>query len=86
MTKKIIALFLAFSFVLSVVGCTKYAKQEEIQQLNNLKAEVEQLEKEIKAKEQEKASLQNEISQKDQKLKELQAEKEKVQQRLQQQK
>jgi outer membrane murein-binding lipoprotein Lpp len=86
MTKKIISLFLVFSFVISVVGCTKYAKQEEIQQLNNLKAEVEQLEKEIKAKEQEKVSLQNELSQKDQKLKELQAEKEKVQQRLQQQK
>jgi hypothetical protein len=33
MTKKIISLFLVFSFVISVVGCTKYAKQEEIQQL-----------------------------------------------------
>ena len=84
MPRKIISLFLLFSFVISFVGCTKYAKQEEIQQLNNLKAEVEQLEKEIKAKEQEKASLQNEISQRDQKLKELQSEKEKVQQRLQQ--
>ncbi|MFN3134241.1 MAG: hypothetical protein ACK44H_01580 [Candidatus Kryptonium sp.] len=84
MTKKLASILLIFLFALFSAGCTKYAKDEEIQQLNNLKAEVEQLEKEIKAKEQEKAALQNEIAQKDQKLKELQAEKEKVQQRLQQ--
>ncbi len=82
MTKKIVSSLLILLFVIFSAGCTKYAKDEEIQQLNSLKAEVEQLEKEIKAKEQEKASLQNEIAQKDQKLKELQAEKEKVQQRL----
>jgi len=84
MMKKVGSILLISLFVIFVAGCTKYAKDEEIQQLNNLKAEVEQLEKEIKAKEQEKAALQNEISQKDQKLKELQSEKEKVQQRLQQ--
>jgi len=82
--KKFASFLLISFFILLISGCTKYAKDEEIQQLNNLKAETEQLEKEIKAKEQEKASLQNEIAQKDQKLKELQAEKEKVQQRLQQ--
>ncbi len=82
--RKIFSLFLIFSFLFFIAGCTRYAKDEEIQQLNNLKAEVEQLEKEIKAKEQEKAALQNEISQKDKKLQELEAEKAKVQQRLQQ--
>lgn len=82
--KKITSLLLVFSFIIFIAGCTKYAKEQEIQQLNNLKAEVEQLDKEIKAKEQEKASLQNEISQKDKKLQELEAEKAKVQQRLQQ--
>lgn len=81
--KKIVSFLLISSFILSIAGCTKYAKEQEIQQLNNLKAETEQLEKEIKAKEQEKAALQNEISEKDKKLKELEAEKEKVQQRLQ---
>ncbi len=84
MMKKVSSLLLVFLFIISIVGCTRYAKDEEIQQLNNLKAETEQLEKEIKAKEQEKSALQNGISQKDQKLKELQTEKEKVQQRLQQ--
>lgn len=84
--KRFASILLVSLFVLSIAGCTKYAKDEEIQQLNNLKAETEQLEKEIKAKEQEKAALQKEIQEKDQKLKELQAEKEKVQQRLQQQK
>ncbi len=82
--KKIIPFLLVFSLVLSIAGCTKYASDKELQQLNELKAEVEQLEKEIKAKEQEKASLQNEISEKDKKLQELEAEKAKVQQRLQQ--
>ena len=84
MMKKFASILLIFFFAIFSAVCTKYAKDEEIQQLNNLKAETEQLEKEIKAKEQEKAALQNEIAQKDQKLKELQAEKEKVQQRLQQ--
>lgn len=86
MMKKIASLLLISLFVFFIAGCTKYAKDEEIQQLNNLKAETEQLDKEIKAKEQEKAALQKEIQEKDQKLKELQAEKEKIQQRLQQQK
>ncbi len=86
MMKKIVSLLLIPLFVFFIAGCTKYAKDEEIQQLNNLKAETEQLDKEIKAKEQEKAALQKEIQEKDQKLKELQAEKEKIQQRLQQQK
>ncbi|MEN3038153.1 MAG: hypothetical protein ABDI07_03215 [Candidatus Kryptonium sp.] len=84
MKRKLASILLMSLFVFFVVGCTRYAKEEEIQQLNNLKAETEQLEKEIRAKEQEKAALQKEISQKDQQLKELQAEKEKVQQRLQQ--
>lgn len=84
--KKTLTIALISLFVLFISGCTKYAKDEEIQQLNNLKAETEQLEKEIKAKEQEKAALQNEVSQKDKKLKELEAEKEKVKQRLQQMK
>lgn len=69
MMRKTAVVLLIFLFAIFSAGCTKYAKDEEIQQLNNLKAEVEQLDKEIKAKEQEKASLQNEISQKDQKLK-----------------
>lgn len=86
MKKRIVSTLLISLFIFFVAGCTRYAKEEEIQQLNNLKAETEQLEREIRAKEQEKASLQREISEKDQKLKELQSEKEKVQQRLQQMK
>jgi outer membrane murein-binding lipoprotein Lpp len=82
--KKIISLLLVLSFSLSIAGCTKYASDKELQQLNELKAEVEQLEKEIKAKEQEKTSIQNEISVKDKRLQELETEKAKVQQRLQQ--
>ncbi|CUT04136.1 hypothetical protein [Candidatus Kryptobacter tengchongensis] len=41
MMKKVGSILLISLFVIFVAGCTKYAKDEEIQQLNNLKAEVE---------------------------------------------
>ena len=83
--RKLVSLFLVSIFALGLIGCTKYASQEELQQLNNLKSEVSQLEKEIKSKEQEKAKLQKEIADRDAKIKKLQEEKEKVQKRLQNQ-
>jgi septal ring factor EnvC (AmiA/AmiB activator) len=83
--KKILIVLLTGVFILILSGCTKYASEEEMQQLENLKTEVSQLEKEIQAKEQEKASLQREISERDKKIRELQAEKERVQKRLQEQ-
>ncbi len=58
------ALLVAISFV----GCSNKPSEEEMQQLNNLRAEVNALEKEISAREAEKAALLRSISEKQQKL------------------
>jgi septal ring factor EnvC (AmiA/AmiB activator) len=53
----------------SLVGCGGGVDEEQMQALNNLKAEVESLQSQVKAKEDEKASLQRQISDKDAKIK-----------------
>jgi len=45
-----------------LVGCGGGVDEEQMEQLNNLKAEVESLQSQVKAKEDEKASLQKQIS------------------------
>ena len=55
-----------------IVGCGGGVDEEQMQALNNLKAEVESLQNQVKAKEDEKASLQKQISDKDAKLKKCQ--------------
>jgi septal ring factor EnvC (AmiA/AmiB activator) len=52
-----------------IVGCGGGVDEEQMQMLNNLKAEVESLNAQVKAKEDEKASLQKQISDKDAKIK-----------------
>lgn len=52
-----------------LIGCGGGVDEEQMQALNNLKAEVESLQSQVKAKEDEKASLQKQISDKDAKLK-----------------
>jgi septal ring factor EnvC (AmiA/AmiB activator) len=56
-------------FVGGLVGCGGGVDEEQMQALNNLKAEVESLQSQVRAKEDEKASLQKQISDKDAKLK-----------------
>jgi len=53
-------------------GCGGGVDEEQMAALNNLKAEVESLQGQVKAKEDEKASLQKQISDKDAKLKKCQ--------------
>ncbi len=60
------ALFAGSSFM---VGCGGGVDEEQMKALNDLKAEVESLRSQVKAKEDEKASLQKQISDKDAKLK-----------------
>jgi peptidoglycan hydrolase CwlO-like protein len=64
-------LLIATMFVGStmMVGCGGGVDEEQMAALNNLKAEVESLQGQVKAKEDEKASLQKQISDKDAKLK-----------------
>ena len=45
-----------------LIGCGGGVDEEQMQQLNNLKAEVESLQSQVKAKEDEKASLEKKIS------------------------
>jgi len=59
-------------FVSGLVGCGGGVDEEQMQALNNLKAEVESLQSQVRAKEDEKASLQKQISDKDAKLKKCQ--------------
>lgn len=59
----------AFVSSVALVGCGGGVDEEQMAALNNLKAEVESLNSQVKAKEDEKASLQKQISDKDAKLK-----------------
>ncbi|MBP8975168.1 MAG: hypothetical protein KBG83_00480 [Bacteroidetes bacterium] len=52
----------------SFVGCSNKPSKEQMQQLNNLKAEVSSLEKEVSAREAEKAALLRSISEKQEQL------------------
>ncbi len=52
-----------------LVGCGGGVDEEQMAALNNLKAEVESLQGQVKAKEDEKASLQKQISDKEAKIK-----------------
>lgn len=62
------ALVFALSFALGVVGCARSPDEEEMRQLNDLKAEVESLEQEISAKEKEKEGLQQQLAEKNNRL------------------
>ena len=67
----------------SFVGCSSKPSDEEMQQLNDLKAEVTSLEKGIAARESEKAALLKSIAEKDAQLVQCAKDKEALQQRLQ---
>ena len=67
----------------SFVGCSSKSSNEEMQQLNDLKATVTSLEKGIAARESEKAALLKSIADKDAQLVQCTKDKEALQQRLQ---
>ena len=70
--RKMLYMFLVAAFLTGstmIVGCGGGVDEEQMQALNNLKAEVESLQSQVRAKEDEKASLQKQISDKDAKLK-----------------
>ncbi len=64
-------------------GCTSRASEDEMKQLNDLKAEVASLNKDISQKERDKATLEREVSEKDAKLQQSTKDKEVVKSRLQ---
>jgi septal ring factor EnvC (AmiA/AmiB activator) len=70
--RSMIYIFLAAAMLAGssmMIGCGGGVDEEQMQALNNLKAEVESLQSQVKAKEDEKASLQKQISDKDAKIK-----------------
>jgi septal ring factor EnvC (AmiA/AmiB activator) len=66
----------------SIVGCSKNPSEQEMQQLNDLKAEVASIEKVIAARESEKATLLKSVAEKDEQLAQCAKDKEALQQRL----
>ena len=66
----------------SLVGCSNKPSEEELKQLNDLKAEVTSLEKGIAASESEKAALLKSIADKDSQLTQCAKDKEAMQKRL----
>lgn len=65
------------------IGCSSGTSDEEMKQLNDVKAEVSSLEKQVAQREQEKAALQKEVADKDRKLQQCMKDQETVKQRLQ---
>jgi septal ring factor EnvC (AmiA/AmiB activator) len=66
----------------SFVGCSSKPSEDELKQLNDLKAEVTSLQKEIAARESEKAALMKSISDKEAQLAQCAKDKDALQQRL----
>lgn len=62
----------AISVSLFLSACTSRPTEEELRQLNDLKAEVSALEKQISDKEKEKARIEREVAEKNGKLQECQ--------------
>ncbi|RCK74018.1 MAG: hypothetical protein IGBAC_2165 [Ignavibacteriae bacterium] len=62
----------AISASLFLSACTSRPSEEELRQLNDLKAEVSALEKQVPDKEKEKAKLEKEVAEKNGKLQECQ--------------
>ena len=71
-----------FAGSLALVGCTSHPDEAELKQLNDLKAEVASLQKDIAAKDQQKAALDKEVAEKNAKLKKCADDQAVVKQRL----
>jgi septal ring factor EnvC (AmiA/AmiB activator) len=68
-----------------LAGCTKYADQSQMQQLDNIKNEIATLQQQVTNAEQQKADLQKQVADKQQQIKTLQSNEQLLQQRLQEQ-
>lgn len=62
------AIVLALLFTLGIVGCSSSPDEEEMRQLNDLKAEISSLEQQISAKEKEKAEVDKQVAEKNSRL------------------
>ncbi len=75
---KPVLLALVLSGMMTIVGCSSSPSEEQMRQLNDLKAEVSSLEKQVADKAREKAGLEKQIAEKNGKLQQCQADQESV--------
>lgn len=68
----------ALSFSIALVGCSSSPTEDEMRQLNDLKAEVTSLEQQISAKEKEKADLEKQVAEKNGRLQQCKTDKDAV--------
>ena len=78
----VLAVTLLFSSSLLLLSCSSSPDEAQMQQLNDLKAEFDRLQKEQSDKEQQKATLDKDVADKNAKLKKCNDDKQVVQQRL----
>lgn len=70
--KQIFYILLTFAFMSGIfIGCGGGVSEEEMKQLNDLKAEVEKLQGDVNKLESEKSDLQKQIASQDQKIKDF---------------
>ena len=67
--KNLFFILLASAFISGMAGCGGGVSEEQMQALNDLKAEVESLQSQVNAKQDEKSQLQKQIADKDAKIK-----------------
>jgi septal ring factor EnvC (AmiA/AmiB activator) len=77
-----VAVALLFLGSMTLVGCSSKPDDAQMKQLNDLKAEVASLQKEVASKEQEKAALQKEVAEKAAKVAKIKQDQQIVKQRL----
>jgi len=71
------------TFILGPVGCTKYAKENDLQALEQQKQAALSAEQELQQKQNETKNLENQLQQKQEDLSELQSERDAVAKRVQ---
>lgn len=77
-TTKFITIAMVFSFFLVMVSCSSSPTEEQMRQLNDLKAETASLEQQIAAREKDKSVLEKEVAEKNERLQHCMADKEAV--------
>jgi septal ring factor EnvC (AmiA/AmiB activator) len=75
---KLYVVLSAFLFSLGVMSCSSSPEEEEMRQLNDLKAEVASLEQQIAAREKEKSDLEKQVAEKNGRLRQCKTDKDAV--------
>ncbi len=73
---------LAFAAVLALAGCSSKADEDQLKQLDDLKAEVASLQRDISSKEQQRGTLDREVADKNARIQKCNDDQQTVRQRL----